>query len=134
MSSSQNHKEKYLQFKKVAEREDLFIPVRIEAYFSAMFHLIETKAAQHKVHIDVHKNLRRVLESNPDIFDKDTKTIWTNFVKLERDIRPGQIYGGAINGEKLKEAKKITSIIENICLKKLKEKSKTNEQELDFSL
>ncbi len=120
MSKYQNHKEKYLRFKKDAENEDLFSPTRIEAYFNAMFHLIEAIASQHNVHIDVHKNLKRILESNPDIFGKDSNTVCSNFIKLEREIRPGQVYGGLINGEKLKEAQKVVSLIENICLKDLK--------------
>lgn len=120
MSKYQNHKEKYLRFKKDAENEELFIPTRIEAYFNAMLHLIEAIASQYNVHIDVHKNLKRILESNPDIFGEDTKTVWSNFIKLERDIRPGQIYGSRINGEKLKDAQRVTSLIENICLKNLK--------------
>lgn len=123
MSKYQNHKEKYLRFKKDAENEELFIPTRIEAYFNAMLHLIEAIASQYNVHIDVHKNLKRILESNPDIFGEDTKTVWSNFIKLERDIKPGQIYGSRINGEKLKDAQRVTSLIENICLKNLKWKN-----------
>lgn len=123
MSKYQNHKEKYLRFKKDAENEELFIPTRIEAYFNAMLHLIEAIASQYNVHIDVHKNLKRILESNPDIFGEETKTVWSNFIKLERDIRPGQVYGSHINGEKLKEAQRVTSLIENICLKNLKWKN-----------
>ena len=120
MSRYQNHKEKYLKFKKDAENKDLFIPTRIEAYFNSMFHLIDAIAALHNVHIDVHKNLRRVLENNPDIFGGQTRTVWINFTKLERDIRPGQIYGSPINGEKIKEAQEVVSKIEEICLKDLK--------------
>ncbi len=120
MSKYQDHKEKYLGFKKDAENEELFIPTRIEAYFNAMLHLIEAVASQHNVHIDVHKNLRRILESNSDVFGKDTETVCSNFIKLEKDIRPGQVYGSRINGGKLKEAQKAVSLIENICLKDLK--------------
>jgi hypothetical protein len=120
MSSYRTHKEKYLRFKNDAENKGLFIPTRIEAYFDPMFHLIEAIISLDKVHIDIHKNLRRVLESNPGIFGEDTKKVWTNFVKLERDIRPGQIYGGPINGEKLKEAQEAVALIESVCLKDLK--------------
>lgn len=120
MSNRQIHKEKYLGFKNDAENDTLFVPTRIEAYFNAMLHLIETIAAQHNVHIDVHRNLRRVLENNPDIFGEATKTVWGSFVELEKGIRPGQIYGGRINGGKLKEAQKIVSTLEGVCLKDLK--------------
>jgi len=120
MSKYQDHKEKYLHFKKDAENEELFVPTRIEAYFNAMLHLIEAIAALNNVHIDVHKNLKRVLESNPDIFGEDTEKVWDNFIKLEKGIRPGQIYGSRINGKKLKEAQEIVSILEGICLKDLK--------------
>lgn len=120
MSQYQVHKKKYLKFKKDAENEDLFVPTRIEAYFNSMFHLIDGIAALHSVHVDVHKNLRKVLENNPDIFGEDTRTVRSNFIKLERDIRPGQVYGSPINGEKIKEAQEIVSKIEEICLKDLK--------------
>lgn len=120
MSKYRDHKEKYLRFKKDAENEELFIPTRIEAYFNAMLHLIEAVASRHNVHIDVHKNLRRILESNSDVFGENTETVCANFVKLEKDIRPAQVYGSRINGGKLREAQEAVSLIENICLEDLK--------------
>lgn len=120
MGRYQDHKEKYLRFKKDAENETLFVPTRIDAYFNAMFHLIEAIASLNQVHVDVHQKLRKVLENNPDVFGEETELVWTNFIKLERDIRPGQVYGRPINGEKLKEAQKAVSLIEGACLKELK--------------
>ena len=116
MSSEDIHRKKYESFKKDAENSELFIPTRIEAYFNAAFHLIEMVAARYKVHIDTHKNVRKVLESNPDIYGDKSEAIWKAFWKLEREIRPAQVYGGSINGESLKEAEKAFQALEKLIL------------------
>jgi hypothetical protein len=90
--------------------------LRIEAYFNAAFHLIEIVAARYKVHIDIHKNVRKVLETNPDIFGDKSESIWKAFWRLEREIRPGQVYGGLIDGEKLKEAEEVFNTLEKLIL------------------
>jgi hypothetical protein len=45
MSKFDRHKKKYEMFKSDASNEDISIPLRIEAYFYAAFHLIESLAA-----------------------------------------------------------------------------------------
>lgn len=115
MSGFDIHKEKYIMFKHDAENEENSIPTRIESYFSASFHLIETKASKSGIHINKHQDVRTALEKNRKIFGEDTEQVWRAFQEIENQIRPGQIYGGAINGKKLKRTKELFQLIENIC-------------------
>ena len=117
MAASETHYEKYQKFKTEAEREESFIPSRIENYFEATFHLIEYVVSKTGIHINKHQNVRRELEANPKIFGDDTNSMWTNFQEMENRIRPGQIYGAAINGKSLKRVQEIFKKIENICTK-----------------
>ena len=71
--------------------------------------------ARFKVHIDTHKNVRRVVLSNMEIFKENAEAIYTNFEVLEKMIRPGQVYGGPINGKNLEKTKKIFETLEKIC-------------------
>jgi len=119
MSSELIHRQKYEGFRADAEVHAQFVPTRIEAYFQASFHLIETVAARQKIHIDLHGRVRRILEANPDLFDAHTETVWRAFQRLENNIRPGQVYGGAINGPRLREAQQLFYQIEQICLEVL---------------
>jgi hypothetical protein len=119
MARRETHIEKYRMFKGDAENEDVSPPSRVEAYFSAAFHLIEACAAGHNVHIQKHKSLRRVLEDNPGLFGEDTESIWKCFQKIENQIRPGQMYGGKIDGEALRRAKELFEEIERICLERI---------------
>lgn len=115
MSNYDTHFEKYTMFNNDAENEDISTPLRIEAYFYSAFHLIEAVTALNAVHIEKHQKVRKQLEENPDIFNQDTETIWRSFQEIESQIRPGQIYGGSINGEKLQRTQNLYKKIENVC-------------------
>ncbi len=125
MTSYEKHIEKYGLFKKDAENETVSHMSRIEAYFSASFHLIEAVMAKHEKHINKHTMVRSIL-TKEDIFEGNTDAIWRSFQTLENQIRPGQEYGGKINGEELKKAKELFDEIEKICKEKLEEWSKKN--------
>jgi hypothetical protein len=115
MSNFDTHKEKYRMFKKDAMNEQNSTPIRIEAYFYSAFHLIEATAIQSGVHIEKHQQVRTVLEKNSQIFKENTEAVWRAFHEIENQIRPGQIYGGAINGNKLKRTIELFKAIEGIC-------------------
>ena len=115
MTVFDKHYSKFLMFKKDAENEGISIPLRIEAYFYASFHLIEAVSAKHGIHIEKHQKVRATLETAVHIFGDKTETIWRTFLEIENQIRPGQIYGGAVNGEKLKRTKELFNTIEHIC-------------------
>lgn len=125
MSSFAIHTKKYKMFLKDAENEENSQPTRIEAYFEACFHLIEAVAAQKRLHINKHQLVRKVLEENESVFGENTENIWRSFQKIENQIRPGQIYGGAIDGEALKNTKRLASVIEEVCNTILRKKGKT---------
>lgn len=116
MSTKETHMQKYEMFKHDAENETVSNPMRKEAYFSAAFQLIEVCTDKKGIHINKHQLVRTVLEKSK-MFDEDTEGIWRAFQELENQIRPGQIYGGAINGEKLKKAKALFEKIEAVCKK-----------------
>lgn len=115
MANFDIHKEKYLMFKRDAEDKENSIPTRIEAYFNASFHLIELRASESGIHIDKHQSVRTMLEKNNQIFKEDTERAWRAFQEIENQIRPGQIYGGVINGKKLNRTIELFKIIETIC-------------------
>ncbi len=117
------HMTKYQGFKKVAENEDDFIPARIGAYFEAAYHLIEAVAAGRGIHIDSHNRVRAALETNHDLFREKTNIVWNSFQEIEKRIRPGQIYGGKINGKNLEKTRVIFTTIEEICQEALCRKS-----------
>lgn len=125
MASYEKHIEKYELFKKDAENKTVSHMSRIEAYFLASFHLIEAVMAKNEKHINKHTILRSIL-TKEDIFRDNTDIIWRNFQTLENQIRPGQEYGGKINGEELEKAKELFDEIEKICKNELKEWSKKN--------
>jgi hypothetical protein len=124
MSSFEIHKEKYKLFKKDAENETVSHPSRIEAYFAAAFQLIESCMAKYDLHINKHQMVRAVLTQEEKAFQSDTDAVWRKFQLLENQIRPGQAYGGKINGEELKRAKQTFEEIEKICEKLIKNDSK----------
>jgi len=113
------HKEKYKMFKADAESESNSIPLRIEAYFYSAFHLIEAIAANAGIHVEKHQKVRTILEKNLHIFKDSTEKLWKAFQEIENQIRPGQIYGGAVNGKKLKRTKELFETIEALCGVKL---------------
>jgi hypothetical protein len=115
MASYEKHMEKYELFKKDAENETVSHMSRIEAYFFASFHLIEAVMAKHGKHINKHTILRSVLVENSDIFKENVDEVWRSFQTIENQIRPGQEYGGKINGEELKRAKAFFEKIKRIC-------------------
>jgi hypothetical protein len=115
MSKEEVHREKYESFKKDAMNEDLFIPSRIELYFDSAFHLIDMVCARFKLHIDMHKNVRRLISSHAEVFKDNTETVYTNFEELEKMIRPAQVYGSPINGKSLEKTKRIFETLEEIC-------------------
>lgn len=106
-------------FLKDATNERNSEPTRIEAFFEAAFHLIESVVAKYRLHINKHKLVRNVLEQNKEIFGEDAEKIWRAFQEIENQIRPGQAYGGAINGEALERARELVEIIKNVCEKRL---------------
>ncbi len=125
MSSFEIHLRKYELFKKDAENKDNSSMTRIEAHFEASFHLIDACAALFDIHINKHQDIRRIIEENEQVFGKDTYIIWNKFQELENKIRPGQAYGGRINGEQLKNAEAITKTIFDICHEVIRRKNLT---------
>ena len=115
MSSFEIHLRKYRMFHKDAENVKNSEPTRIMSYFEAAFHMIEAVAAKHRLHINKHQLARDILEGNKDIFKDDTEKVWRAFQEIENQIRPGQAYGGAIDGEALERTKELVSVIENAC-------------------
>ena len=126
MAYFEKHIEKYELFKKDAENETVSEPTRINAYFEAAFHLIEAVCAKYDVHINKHQNVRSILEQKKEIFKEDTELVWRKFQLLENQIRPGQLYGGKINGEELKRAKETFAAIKKLGDKIIQEWSKKN--------
>ena len=120
MTDIDTHREKYKMFKQDAENETNSIPTKIEAYFNAGFHLIEAVAAKMGIHIQKHQKVRSGLEKNLQIFKDETEKVWRAFQKIENQIRPGQIYGGAVDGGKLQRTKELFRSIEKICGGRLK--------------
>jgi len=126
MTSFEKHMEKYELFKKDAENSTVSHMSRIEAYFMASFHLIEAVMAKNEKHINKHTMLRSIL-TKEDVFGEKTETVWRNFQTIENQIRPGQEYGGKINGEELKRAKELFEEIKTICEGVLKSFKKNSE-------
>lgn len=116
MSSLEIHMQKYSLFLRDAGNKENSSPTKIEAYFEAMFHLIEAIAAKNRIHINKHQLARSALEESK-IFKEDTEKVWRAFQEIENQIRPGQAYGGAINGEALRRTEKLVAVIEDACKK-----------------
>src|SRR3989344_2847689 len=133
MSTFEIHSKKYSLFKKDAENEDNSPMTRIDAYFEACFHLIDECAALFNVHINKHQNVRKIAEENNEIFGENTSLIWNKFQELENKIRPGQAYGGRINGEQLKKTEEIAKIIFDICDDIIRKKNLTKSTESSVS-
>jgi|GEM_PF-1663318 len=91
MSDFDTHIEKYKMFKKDANNTQNSIPIRIEAYFYAAFHLIEANTTRAGIHIEKHQQVRAILEKNPHIFKDQTEPLWRAFHEIENQIRPGQM-------------------------------------------
>ena len=104
MASYETHIKKYRMFLRDAKNESNSEPTRVIAYFEAAFHLIEAVAARRRIHINKHQLVRRVLEEST-LFGDDTEKVWRAFQEIENQIRPGQAYGGRIDGEALEGPK-----------------------------
>lgn len=79
--------------------------------------MIEVVVAKNRIHINKHQLVRTVLEQNKAIFKEDTEILWKSFQEIENQIRPGQMYGGVINGEALRKVEQLVATIEVICKK-----------------
>lgn len=121
MGSKENHFELYKKFKNDAENINNFEGTRVEAYFLSVYHLIESCAAQERVHINKHQHLRSILTKNKFIFEDNTDELWRNFQKIENQLRPKFAYGFSWTDTDMKNVKDCYKIIEKICLEKLGE-------------
>lgn len=75
--------------------------------------------AKRNLHINKHQKVRAIIEANPEVFNEESERIWRSFQKIENQIRPGQSYGGKINGKELKRTQELYEKIKDICLRKL---------------
>jgi len=121
MGSKDNHFKLYEKFKNDAENINNFEGTRVEAYFLSAYHLIEACAAQERVHINKHQHVRSMLTKNEFIFENNTNEIWTNFQKIENQLRPKFSYGFSWTEIDMKNVKICYKTIEKICLEKLGE-------------
>ncbi len=117
MGTYDTHLNNYKSFKKDAENPLLFNGTRVEAYFLAAFHLIETCAAKYRVHINKHQNVRYILEKNATIFSTETEIIWRAFQRIENQLRPKIIYGVSWTAQDFQILITTFSQIEQIGLK-----------------
>jgi uncharacterized protein (UPF0332 family) len=115
MASHDIHLQKYKLFKRDAENEENSIPTRIEAIFEACFHLIEACMAKDGLHINKHSNVRSMITGHESVFGEDSEAVWRAFQELENQIRPGQVYGGRIDGPQLQQVQDIMKRIERVC-------------------
>jgi uncharacterized protein (UPF0332 family) len=115
MASQSVHVEKYRLFKRDAQNEENSIPTRIEAIFEACFHLIEACMAKERLHINKHSRVRSMVTEHENVFGEDSDKVWRAFQELENQIRPGQAYGGRIDGPQLERAQDIMKEIEDVC-------------------
>ncbi|HDM78481.1 MAG: hypothetical protein JRI35_04900 [Deltaproteobacteria bacterium] len=115
MSNFEKHLEKYEMFKHDATNDSVSIPLRIEAYFYAAFHLIEAVAARHGLHVEKHQRVRSFLVRHSEIMGDETEKVWQAFQEIENQLRPGQVYGGQVNGWKLRRARELFIVIEAVC-------------------
>ena len=123
MGSKDNHLKLYQEFKRDAENKNNFQGTRVEAYFLSAYHLIESCASEERVHINKHQHVRSILTKNTFIFKENTEIVWTNFQKIENQLRPKFTYGFTWTEEDTMAVKTCYKTIEKICLKKLGESS-----------
>lgn len=105
----------YENFKKDADKEDNFIGTRVEAYFLAAFHLIESCAAKERVHINKHQKVKICLEENHFIFGDKTGIIWETFQHIENQLRPKFTYGDSGEEKDFMQIKDDFHTIEKLC-------------------
>ncbi|MFQ6120634.1 MAG: hypothetical protein ACE5KE_12230 [Methanosarcinales archaeon] len=110
------HYNKYIEFKESA-KQDRYIPSRIEDYFKAAFHLIESIAFKRAgLHIQKHQKIRKILSENPEIFEEETEKVINNFHEIENKIRVTTGYGKRDDGELLEKTIQLFEEIERIGL------------------
>ena len=108
------HFEKYERFRESAEQER-YIPSRIEDYFKAAFHLIESVAYKKMgVHIGMPNKVAIVLSSNPEIFGSSTEKIVEEFLRLEINTFSAEKTTEGFE-EILEDTKETFKKIERIC-------------------
>lgn len=115
MASQNIHLKKYGLFKRDAENEENSIPTRIEIIFEACFQIIEACMAKEKLHVNKHNRVRSMATEHNNVFGAGSDRIWRAFQEIEHQIRPGQAYGGRIDGPQLKRAQDLMEEIERIC-------------------
>ncbi len=116
MSSLEIHLQKYQLFRKDGYNQENSVMTRIASLFEAGFHLIESCFALQRLHINKHQLVRKFIEENKDVLNERGGEIWKSFQELENQIRPGQLYGGKINGEHLRKAQEVFALVEEVCL------------------
>ena len=121
MSTLATHKKLYLKFKEDAQKHDLYVGTRVEAYFLSVFHLIEACAAIERVHVNKHQRVRSVLEKEDHIFGNSTERVWKSFQRIENQLRPKFAYSMNWKAEDLKEIETIYNKIERVALKKIED-------------
>ena len=120
MGSLENHLKLYKKFKEDAENKNIFEGTRVEAYFLSAFHLIESCAAEERVHINKHQKVRSMLTNNEFIFGNKTEELWRKIQRIENQLRPKFTYGFSWTNEDMLDVETNYKSIEEICLKKLK--------------
>jgi len=123
LGSKDNHFKLYNKFKNDAENINNFEGTRVDAYFLSAYHLIETCAAQERVHINKHQHVRSVIIKNKFIFKDDADDIWKIFQRIENQLRPKFAYGFSWTKTDMKNVEICYKKIEKICLKKLGEEA-----------
>jgi hypothetical protein len=92
-------------------------PTRVDALSNACFQLVEMCAALERVHVNKHQEVRRFVEGSPEAFGAEGRTVWECFQELENRVRPGQAYGGAIDGRALAKAVELHERIRAVCMR-----------------
>lgn len=115
MAQSDAHLERYKRFRSDALRNEISEELRVEAFFLAAFHLIDSYAARQSVHIGKHQNVRKELEANDRIFGPKTAEVWKAFQELETRIRPKFVYGARWTAKDFERAKLLFESIELLC-------------------
>jgi len=117
MSEFSVHFDLYKKFKKDAENETLFEGTRVESYFLAAFHLIESCAAKERIHINKHQKVRIFIEENEFLFRADSEAIWRSFQIIENRLRPKFTYSMSWTEIDLKKVIENFQIIESTCIR-----------------
>lgn len=120
MGSFKNHKLRYKEFKKDAEKHSLSIPSRVELYFLSIFHIIEACVSKFNIHINKHQKVRQFLEGTPQIFSSKTENVWRLFQEIETRLRPKFSYRFSWTNNDFEEVKRIYYELDEICLEVLK--------------